>query len=896
MPTEILGGIAAVLAAAEQGATIVTANSRSARALLEAYDRNLRDRGPRAWDTPDIISWNGFVLRLWNEAVYGGCSGQLVLLNSSQERRLWQQIVAKDADALLNPAATAESARHAWGLAKQYAVPLGSPLYREHAESAAFAKWAGAFQDVCRNNEWLDRSSLPDLLIRLVKTGQLRSSKRVVLVGFDQITPQQEALLESVSETGTRCEAIQVSRASEASAWVVEARDSDDEIRAAAAWARARLESNPQARLAVVVPALDNVRTRIESIFLAAFHPERLAAGSGRQQRAFELSLGQPLAEYPVVATALQLVRLCTGSLTIGDAGELLLSPFLAGAETEMTARALLHAALRKQRVLELTLETLADASVNRCAVLHDGVRAMKRVIANVPAGSLAPREWAELTAQMLRAVGWPEGERGLNSEEYQAAEAWTDLLSEFGSLNATDPVMDSPAFNARLNECATRTLFEPEKSGAPIQVMGLLEAAGSTFDAMWVMGLHDGAWPARSAATPLIPIELQLRCGVPHSSSQADLEFARKVQQRLLRSADEVVFSLPAKEGDTTLRPSPLIRKFEYRPISEIIGEARASWGEPLLRSSELQVLHDESAPEIPEGTSVKGGTKILQLQSACPFRAYAELRLGAVQMDSPQPGLDNLQRGQIVHKAMEFIWQRLKSRDGLLQCETLNDLVADCVNQAIEASEIRQDAAWERRLAEIERERVSNLVLELLNVERGRAPFTVEEKEQRTKIDIGGLKLDVRIDRIDRLEDGRQVLIDYKTGEVKTASWEGERPEEPQLPAYAATREGEIAAVAFAQVKAGSVGYCGYSPDPTALAAGDYSKTVAGKAGESLDKVIVRWKETVQRLARKHREGHAEVDPANGPKTCEHCPLPALCRTAQDDISDEMEPRDEQ
>ena len=49
-----------------------------------------------------------------------------------------------------------------------------------------------------------------------------------------------------------------------------------------------------------------------------------------------------------------------------------------------------------------------------------------------------------------------------------------------------------------------------------------------------------------------------------------------------------------------------------------------------------------------------------------------------------------------------------------------------------------------------------------------------------------MGDLKLQVRVDRIDAVAGGR-VIIDYKTGMLNGVSWDGPRPDEPQLPLYA-------------------------------------------------------------------------------------------------------------
>ena len=50
----------------------------------------------------------------------------------------------------------------------------------------------------------------------------------------------------------------------------------------------------------------------------------------------------------------------------------------------------------------------------------------------------------------------------------------------------------------------------------------------------------------------------------------------------------------------------------------------------------------------------------------------------------------------------------------------------------------------------------------------EATRVPFTVLETEEKTSVSIAGLTLNLRLDRIDRLNDGSLLVIDYKTGDV--------------------------------------------------------------------------------------------------------------------------------
>ena len=99
------------------------------------------------------------------------------------------------------------------------------------------------------------------------------------------------------------------------------------------------------------------------------------------------------------------------------------------------------------------------------------------------------------------------------------------------------------------------------ENEGAPVQILGVLEASGVRFDHLWIMGLHDEALPAHANPHPFIPISMQREHKLPHASAERELEYATKLMERLFASAPHVVLSYPEMDGDRALSPSPWSR-----------------------------------------------------------------------------------------------------------------------------------------------------------------------------------------------------------------------------------------------------------------------------------------------------------------------------------------------
>jgi RecB family exonuclease len=174
--------------------------------------------------------------------------------------------------------------------------------------------------------------------------------------------------------------------------------------------------------------------------------------------------------------------------------------------------------------------------------------------------------------------------------------------------------------------------------------------------------------------------------------------------------------------------------------------------------------------------------------------------------------------------------------------------------------------------------------LVHALCELEAGRAPFTVLEREARHAIDCSGVTLQVRIDRIDRLPDGTLALIDYKTGEPKKEDWLGARPSQPQLLVYLrAMEEGTVAALANAHVTAEGATFRGVADT------GGRLPRVAGLAGDAWPRQVRTWRRLVEQAVGDFVEGRALRDPIDG--ACETCHLHAFCRIGDAAVAEPAE-----
>ena len=864
-----------------RGGTLLTGNQRAARTLQHAFDRDRRDLGLPHWQPPAIYAWETWTTNLWHQRLIAGTAGR-ILLNTSQELHIWRSIVAADPrhTSLQKIDSLAEMAAHAWKLLSAYRGQSRLGQLGVSQDTRTFQRWAQAFIRRCESDLYLSPSELD---------AALASSRRnlptadLLLTGFDRLTPSQAALIAALREAGSTIAEMQPAPPAEQQI-LATSETTDAELLEAATGIRQLLEAKPDARVAVIHPDIASARSEIDRVFRHVLAPElenitNFAAGP------YEFSLGQPLAQAPMAASALSILRLATQPLSVSDLSRLLLSPWFTPA-SELHLRAEFDAQVIRATTLlhpQLSLNDLLRAAGHRhykerlgnlLRQLHSLQRAAERLIPE-PVVQKPFADWADGIREVLRAAGWSTLIRE-TSIEFQTRRKWESALDELATLDFEGTRPNFAKALGHLESILDRTLFAPESRDAPVQIMSPQEAAGSHFDAIFFLGCSDLSWPASTSTNPLLGWRLQRDLGMPGSDPALDRSHASAVTQRLIASTHSIVFSYARQTEDSHQWPSPLLAGLNLQPA------------EPLpSKSPAAQVVLEEvtDSASIPiTNPKVRGGSSVLKNQAACAFRAFAEARLASAPLKSQTAGLDAGERGSLIHATMAKLWGDLGNQ-AVLRALTLDQrraLLDDAITHALHRLSENQSSAWDSAYLAIQRTRIHRLVGSWLEMELERAPFEIKSLEQKfDDVSFGPLELDIRVDRIDTLldEDGNpkgDILLDYKTGDAKPAHWQGDRPDDPQLPLYAAISDpGTLAAVGFISLRPGkAMGLTGYADEDEVLL-----KRATFDAN-SLEDQIELWRNVLITLADSFAAGDATVGPKIYPTTCKYCAQRILCR----------------
>ncbi len=905
----------------QTGHTLVTGNSRLSRILSVQYKQWRIRQGDRQWQTPDILSWNFWLDRLWDSASLEAVDGtQRAVPGRQQLINLWESVLRDDmlASNLLRPESLASQLRDTRRLVIEWQLDLKDPswLGGDNENYSAFHHWNQAFEKRCHSEGWIPPEDRTALLCSAIRTSGFCVDGTIDLLGFDEFNPGQDDFLKALIENGNSVKRLVIAPQSK-SAVLWQSGDAKNELQQMARWVRYWRETEPGATIAVVVPDLQARRQEVERSLEEILIPGTGTAGP--QLKPWNTSMGMPLARVPLVETAFDLLNLLDNRVDIQDIGRVLRSPWFRGGISERNSRALLEKCLRDKypRQIKLTEVSYRAGEINRYDHKHKELpeiehkpRAwnspeMKSVLLALiqfeknNKGARPASAWAEAIDQLLAGLGWPlaadSEKQGTGTQvhvpdrdrSWQALQAWRVALRELASLDATQAGLTRKAAINQLKQICRETVFQASTPPSSIQVLGLYEVSGLRFDHLWVLGLSNDNWPPAARPNPFIPGKLQRDVDLPNSSPRRELDVARTITRRLLDTAPDCVFSFPGQLDGEEVLPSPLLLNMNLKITEAVPAWQGDSWRTTVAKADKPK-LQPLLMPGRLKSKTARGGSSILKNQALCPFRAFASNRLGAEGLETPADGISPMLHGSLVHSVLEYFWQETKTQAALLALDkaTLSARVREHVRIAIDEERgLKQRPAF----SQVESDRLFRRVMDYLDLEKTRESFEVTAFEKEILPEIEGQPIRLIIDRIDTLPSGEELIIDYKTGKVEPKKWFGDRPEDPQLPLYAISAKEAPAGVVFAIVRDDGCLYKGVVTRGGLLPGlppreNDSTRELVD-SGREMSKTIENWRQILHHLMADFLAGKAAVDPKNGRKTCanSYCDLHSLCRIGE-------------
>ena len=886
----LFGGAGELAPLIDDGYAVLTPNRRLSRAVRDADNRR-RAAGPQgAWPSATIMPLRQFWTEQWRRAVTRELLPARPVLDALRQRLLWQRIIEEDREAgfsLLSSARAAQLCQSAWEQLDLWQVDPGAARWRSwfglDEDSRSFLRWAARFEAALADLGALTPERAQRELVEHL-AGRGREALEIaplVLLHTDVLPPLHAAL----AGLSPRVHTIEQPPARGHVAPVLAFAHAESELEAAARWCRERAEADPAGRHAVVLQDMQGTRAHFETLLRREFG----CLTGDYDSLPVNFATGFTLDRVPLVRDALRILSLYLQVVSIEDAIAVLDSRFLPALplrRDRLEAQRRELRALSVERVPARVLRGLLAPLLEADAAAPPWEAGLALASRGQPLErSRLPGEWLDVFRSLLLAWRWGEG-AALDSLEFQQREAWEDALDAYAMLDAVSGRLDFAAALAQLRGVLAERQFQPKTSDRAVQVLGPLETTGLAFDGLWLSGMSAAAWPARARPNPYLPITLQRQLRMPGADAAWEWERAQHRWRHWQACANTLQVSFLRVEDESEQLPSALLAGL---PITHVDAAPAVDRRWLALRpdaSSPLETVAMDDVPLAPDEAAAEGvSSALLEAQAACPFQAFAQGRLRVEAPTATSAGLLPSERGTLLHRALYQLFGEFPDRDTLRGA--LPALRREAIERALDTAgnglDRNRRAVVGAAALQLEQQRIAGLLETWLGREAARdEAFRVIEREGARELQLAGLVLRLRVDRVDRLADGSALIIDYKSGRAESLErWFEDPPARPQLPLYALL-EPAADGISYAVLRRDDSGWRGIAARPCldGVDAADRWLPDSTDAGgrDAMAVLRERWAQSLARLAADVVAGVSAVAPARD--ACRRCGRESLCR----------------
>ncbi|MGB3796651.1 MAG: PD-(D/E)XK nuclease family protein, partial [Alteraurantiacibacter sp.] len=513
---------------------------------------------------------------------------------------------------------------------------------------------------------------------------------------------------------------------------LVETANPEEEAQAIALLARQALEE-PEKRVAVVTPDRG----------LAG----RVVQHLRRWHIAADDSAGRPLGETAAGRVVLLLAEVAAEAAAPVPLMALLQHPLVAAGEDRA-------AWLRAARRFELLLRGPRKAPgfiPLRPLAKKAGVEPWWQQVEQKLAPLLEPGETVELAKWLDLLAGAGEelcGEALWAREDGRALSSFVEDLRRH-ARDVSMPI-DADDLPRVLRDAMDRTAVRPPYGGHPrVAIYGLLEARMTRADLVICSGLNEGTWPPRPATDALLAPGVLRVLGVPGADfriglSAHDLAGALGAPHVVLTRSRRDLAG-PAIASRFLLRVRALLGEdlVERHEDKEIVEMARA------LEPAPMELPHYPRPQPCPSAEIRRQDISVTALDRlrSDPYQYYASKLLRLNDLDHLDAAPTPAWQGELAHKILED-WHEGKGTLEELAEQNLGAMSAHPLMRALWRPRLMAALKW------VEQEIREN---------PDRIPAAIE---QWGEMNVRGVRIFGKADRIDTLADGTLAIVDYKTG----------------------------------------------------------------------------------------------------------------------------------
>lgn len=871
-----------IIASWRPGSLILTSGGRLARQLLHRYRLQQIEKDNTSWHPLEVKSLNSWLHQSWQDLWESGALAGFWL-----RLRLWYEIMRNNQP----PADLPLDLALCQLLDQTYAVIIRHRLDPTEVRfPSPLIAWR---QHVCR--EFISAlndlrcwhpSELPLKIIGAVNTGRLSLPDSLMLAAFEAPAPIENDLFRVLSQK-TRVDVFSLPQGKPTNVHAVTLPVQEQEI---FYLGQSLLDSCQQFKpgaIGVVVPNLE-----VYAQVLRKTLNTLLGQPSTPQEGTYNITLGVPLVEHPLVQAALLPFRLLGEEEKRQVLISLLLSPYYRAWASQRSQLARLDRMWR-----EMSPETGLDSLYARAEKsepdliqhLSPGEVDLRHLLLPFQKNlSLSAAEWEKVLEKLWSSVQFP------SVADESDRIAWNHLQTVLANL-ANDLgswSMDARTFQAWLRQALSAEVFQTGASEqAGVQIMGLIESRGLAFQRLFLVGMTSTALPRPIRPLPFLDIDERRQ--ILGATLKSQYEFAQTAFRHLLAAAPEIILTRPEEiEGEpisaTPFWPSPWqSASVDFWTIPNAAWSRadwlRSAWNGFIQPGPEETAANHLTTP-IPFPTSLSVSSLAVAFQ--CPFRFLIHELLELKPLTEPVGGLRPEDRGLSIHHVLACITRKLRPQhqEGNLDWELVFPSIQECVDAVHE--KMGAIPTWQ-----VERRRWLGKEFGLLrfwfqeeldHLQAGWRWLAEEVPFKGLTVEGWPTTLTGRIDRLDLHPELGLLCWDYKSGSSPRFTEVFNHLSEPQLPAYLlAIIQGLVKIPGHSQLNKFPL-QAGYI---TLKSEKDLKLDHFRADAEQWQDLLDVWKKRLIELGQQLQEGHFPAEPIPGARLrrrerlCSYCGLLTIC-----------------
>ncbi|AFZ83486.1 putative DNA repair protein [Candidatus Kinetoplastibacterium blastocrithidii TCC012E] len=732
---------------------LLTANKRQANQIMKYLSEYLCFT-KETKEVMQVVSLDDWMVRLFEYLSFSQIELPSFFLNKPSMRILWRNILKKDSiskNYSIESNSLSILALDAYEIINNWMIRF--PKGFNSLECDRFIHWNRCYKKELNKLNAIDANGIYSIIIRSIEKNRIILPESIVLSGFTEYSPRINKLLKKILSKNTKLYLMSNEVSKSSSNRYLKCNNIIEEWRSAAIWMADSFIKNPSGRYAIVSAQIDKhaeIAYRTLGHILRYYRKEFSIT--------FSISYEKSAIQVPIIHSAFLwldiLVCLSVDSkCNIKNLGETLLSSYSFMGNRLFEPFSILEIKLRDKigtciDIIEIS-ELLKD-----CNLGIDFLTALSIW----PKGDslLMISRWIKIIRKSLFFICFS---RYVFSDEAvnRALELFDSLLNEFnvfsgffGNISADRVISLFKSF-VEFNR-----FYQYENSHKNIEVLDLLEVGSRSWDAIWIIGFNDGVLPGLVYSNPFLPKDIAHKFPIPHSSREYEYDWSYSIYKSVNKCAKEFIVSYSSNENGVVMEPSPFIDDsyqelniMDYRSLEEKVP---------------MEYINDSKGPRLLPSESVINGANVLELQSRNPLWAFAKYRLGIKSLEPYYKDKNTLyKRGRFLHRVLELFWLDVRCYSKLIDLsdDAIESLLLKYIEDALSIN-LYFDQEFIRQL---ESERALKLLINWINIEKGRLPFLVNNVEDNISWKYKSLVFNMRLDRIDLFKD-KAIIIDYKTG----------------------------------------------------------------------------------------------------------------------------------